>query len=1109
MPETPSAATVLREATPSIPKAFWQMPEQVSAVVPRASSEVIPEAAAAAPEAAAAPGVEATSAASEATAAPGAEATPATPEATVAPDAQPTPAEKLPLGIRMTAMAGANTVNQVVMSGANAVSQGIGIDYLRSIGAITPAQAAAQRNQAVAGVLLDIGAAPFIGAFSGALPELKSGVGNFALQLGTNGVINSGLTYGTDLLNHQGLSAADVVQIVGNSLAMSALAASGRNPNAADNPEETAVTEPAVGLSEFAKGQLGEALANWEANGAIDPGTLPTSEQVSAALDRAEAQPPDFLVGASSEAQTAFKALLGAKGQWNEHVRSAMSKYVNQELQSSDAELRSRAQTLRTALNNDPNKDVDGLPVPDSISEALGSLLAQNILVTRQAAPEAGQTQPDAAVAGTPDPGISEPSAAATTAEPTPEVAASAGSTGSDRVPIPEVRRQLARVNGDDVSSPPSASPRGAIMSMLGKARQLGGWTSYNKAVLAFAEVFKGARNTATRELPFLIETGALGRDAQGKVQPSIHGGLVGTALFIRFLRAVAKSFGVTLKPIVVTDSLNAPVVQAVNDALGVGDTRIVTAPWGSWSEEALTDLFGEKPAAVLSFGQSSAHGGAQSLIEPANELGIPTFAVGDYTDNSIGARLAEAEHPMAASMVDIGVTAFIKGLAKELGPGKGRSPIIQRPTTFALEKYMSGLDLVDKGYTTAAQHGAMSDDARFAAGASPGTISIKALVGAQNVAYQALMGAKSIDGPLADPSDASAQVPLSTYNEVFQRAQPAKRLRDQLAAMPFQISQASGWEKFRLGAGAGASLIATGFVAIRLGAHDPATVDAITALGAAATALRQFWISKVAGRERLGLIMAKAPSKGGAVPELGPIPLIGRLPVIKGLPVVERLTQVLKDSVAHDPASEADNNRRRALFNWIGAHTYPVSIITGVAQALSAGGTLHGPALYATIFADGSTAAGLAMVLTLYWRNLFTPQVRMDQKLVADPTFKPSTFLTNMVDGARIPLALGGLGNIAEFRIQRPAFTPNTIPNYARNLTSVAKAAGVWGVQRPLGLYQTLPNGQKKISKPYEYYDLLAATWPGNWDTIFASAYGELPIVHEGVAQFNSVVGE
>jgi hypothetical protein len=548
-----------------------------------------------------------------------------------------------------------------------------------------------------------------------------------------------------------------------------------------------------------------------------------------------------------------------------------------------------------------------------------------------------------------------------------------------------------------------------------------------------------------------------------------------------------------------------------------------VTAPWGSWSEKDLTNLFdGLKPAAVLSFGQSAAYGGAESLIGPANERNIPTFAIGDYTDDSIGARLADAQHPMAASMVDNGVTAFIKGLARELGPGKGRSPLIQRPTTFRFEKYMSGLNLADKAYTTAEQNGAIHDDARFAAGASPGTLDKKALLGARNVVDQALMGAKSIDGISGEPAgldpvtagepsqdDGSAVARLQTYNEVYQRAQPAQRLRDQLDAMPFLLAQVSTGEKIRLGVGAGASLIATGLVATQLGTHNPAMLDTINALGAAAGSLRQLWISKVAGRERLGSIMAETPPRAGETPQLGPIPIIGRLPIIKDLPVVGRLTQVLQDSVSHDPASEADNNRRRALFNWIGAHTYPVSIITGLSQAVSAGLTLHGGALYATQVADGTSALGLAMVLSLYGRNLLTGQVRMDQKISADPTFKPSTFLTNMVDGARIPLAMGGLANITEFRIQRPAFSPNTIPNYARNLTSVAKAVGVWGLQRPNGLYQTLPSGQKKISKPYEYYDLFAATWPGNWDTIFANTYGELPLLNKGVAQVSSVVGE
>ena len=420
----------------------------------------------------------------------------------------------------------------------------------------------------------------------------------------------------------------------------------------------------------------------------------------------------------------------------------------------------------------------------------------------------------------------------------------------------------------------------------------------------------------------------------------------------------------------------------------------------------------------------------------------------------------------------------------------------------------------VTKAYTAAIDSGAILDNARFVAGSSPGTISKEALIALWNMLnFAAAPGAeRTADDPVRPPSwldlftpgypvalserNGTGESDLAQYNVWFERARPAQKFMDQLVSMPFQLSQASKGEKIRLTTGATASLGASAFIAfvIQSGTHDPAMLDTVAALGAVGTSVRQFWISRTAGRERLQALARVGPRPGPGEEETRPV---GPIPV-KWVRNWTWLTNMLQRSVATDPASTARSNRLRYIFNMVGAHTYDVSILTDVSQAITALG-LHGAALADLRVADGITALGLGMVYILYGRNLLTPRLGPDGKFYADPEFKNSKFTTFMVDLARVPLGLGGAANIVEFSLfHRPAFTLATssdvIANYVRNLTSVDKAAGVWGRQRRLNRV-----GMKVMGKWYEAYDLLAATWPGNWGTIFASTYGESTAVAQG----------
>ena len=188
------------------------------------------------------------------------------------------------------------------------------------------------------------------------------------------------------------------------------------------------------------------------------------------------------------------------------------------------------------------------------------------------------------------------------------------------------------------VEAPPASSLQAVLQSMpLGHIREFASRSSYDAAARSLVTLIDGVAGSSDPNLRLVIETGALGLDEHGNVRPSIYGGIEGTVLFARALRsalALVPDFNqVDLDVTVVTDGLNKPVVEAVMGALKVDGIKVLEAPG---SEEARTALLERlKPNAVLSFGQSEARGGTGSLIGPAVKLSLPTFAIGDYTDES------------------------------------------------------------------------------------------------------------------------------------------------------------------------------------------------------------------------------------------------------------------------------------------------------------------------------------------------------------------------------------------------------------------------------------------------------------------------------------------
>ena len=674
---------------------------------------------------------------------------------------------------------------------------------------------------------------------------------------------------------------------------------------------------------------------------------------------------------------------------------------------------------------------------------------------------------------------------------------------------VPETLAQLT-------DSPSASSPEGGIMPMVGKAREFASRSSYDEAIAKFAGLIREAAKSPDKELRPVFQTGTRGRDAQGNVRASIHGAVADTVQSIRLLGAMADKAGVYFKPTVVVDSLNEPVLRGVLDELAVGKNNIIdirTAPSGRWSEQARSDLLSElNPTAVLSFGHSTAEGGAKPLIGPANDLNIPTFAIGDYTDGSSANTLATAQHGMAASFAGNGVAAFNYGLAREFGS----------------ESLMPNMYRVGKAYEAAENNGAISDDARF--GASPGTVTKETLIGSQNYFYNNVRGAESIgDGPSRMPTglerltaqyptvlsqhEGSAQNRVERYSSLLQRAQPPQNVRGQLASMRFRFSQASATEKGRIAATAAASGVATGFIIAETMpfAHpDAVTAGFVTAIAALGTALRQYWITKVAGLERLAMIrgVSANPDKQRSPGDL--------------VSFGQKLNAIIDRSVAIDPASDFKNNRRRYSFDWTGFGTYPISIAGDVFTAMHPGaGGVFGDLLRV---GAGLAAAGLVMVDTQYARKAaLLPDVDLAGKYISDPGFS-SPKLNQLVDLARIPLALSGALNIADFagtfiRGETAFNAITTIPNYLRNLTNIAKANGVWFWQHPSQNRQRQAGVQApsmETNRPYQIYDGFAATFPGTVDTMWAGGWTARPQAWEvathtwhGASQLYSLFGE
>jgi hypothetical protein len=661
----------------------------------------------------------------------------------------------------------------------------------------------------------------------------------------------------------------------------------------------------------------------------------------------------------------------------------------------------------------------------------------------------------------------------------------------------------------------------------------------YGAAAEKLESLFKAAANSPTKELHLAIQAGALGLDDAGNPQASIYGGVEGTGQLNRFLRVMADRYAVTLKVTAVTDKLNAPVVQKVNNTLGIYDindinsdtigtdenrtnnprtiaintthpTHVEIAPSGRWNTQDRTNFLNErKPDAVISVGHSANNNGAKSLIEAARGLGIPTIALAGHYDQDGSARatLNAAEHGLAEDTADTAAAKLMNVLADRQDASQGRAD-------GSFKANLPSVHRVSQAYEAAEKSGAIRDDQRFAEGVSNNTRTVRGLVGQRSLLYYDNMRGDSSVGSPREPNGLerftagyqgpSAQDQLRRINQLHESAQPGVRASDQLKSLPFLYSQASAGEKARIATVAGASVGASIFLGKEvfdfLVQHQSIPTDTgyvITAVGGFGTALRQAWISRVAGLERLASLrgVAADPNKQRA-----------DLRSFGGW-----LNGKIDRSMANDPEADAFNNRRRSNFVMTGFLTYPVSI-TADAYLLANPGHPSTAGEVLMRIAAGTAAAGLGMVEAQYTREALSMRLGPDGKATADPTFKPGGF-GKVVDLARLPLALSGGLNIAEFTWLAPHTGFNdvtTVPNWMRNFTNIDKAAVVW-------LYQPQQNRKLKANnnedgpktRLFEAVDGAVATYTGTLPTIWSSATTLNPQVEHGAASLASWFGE
>jgi hypothetical protein len=560
------------------------------------------------------------------------------------------------------------------------------------------------------------------------------------------------------------------------------------------------------------------------------------------------------------------------------------------------------------------------------------------------------------------------------------------------------------------VRSAPAFSPEAVTREMpLSGGQEFSVLSDHDTAAAHFVQVIKEAAAGSTKVLHVTIETGAQALDTtDGTLKPSAYAGPVGSALFIREVRAGMKVvYGdkLQLKVAVVTDSESQPVFTAlakqykIDDIVTMHDAPASGTGSAQTAEDLLTRL---DPKALLSFGQSGLQSNSTSVIEAAGQRGIPTFAVSDGTDAAGVDNLNHADEAMFGDN-DRSTKLFAALTLHKLGADQGRTRLLRRTTDAHLDNLVSRPTTVRKGYEIARNNGAIFDDSRFIPNAPTNSMTLEARTG---MAYRDLLAlaarGDSSEDPAREPTweemftgrylsaynadhlttsdDALAQV--QKYNALFEAARRPKFDDGGMTKLHYfldQVSMAPAREKARIYGTAAAAIGGGAFMMGTMTGVGSAWVHDLEAIVTfAGTGFRQLQLVKIASFKRgYAMLRDKASDQPDAVPDLK---------YSTHIPWLDRAILATKSDKSQDPAGAAEWSRDTAYSSYLRGISY---IVTSTATLNTAVQDSLGGHLGLGV-ANGLFAAGVAALLPVYYRKYTVSHLLFPAGFQEDSTAEP-----------------------------------------------------------------------------------------------------------------------
>ena len=605
------------------------------------------------------------------------------------------------------------------------------------------------------------------------------------------------------------------------------------------------------------------------------------------------------------------------------------------------------------------------------------------------------------------------------------------------------------------IDPPPSSSVQGLLQSITGGgvegyaaaggARGFAAQSSIDGASGALAKAIGDARASGN-PLNALYETGTIVEGGGA----SAYGGVVGTVISAGMVQgALAGAGDVGSKITIVADGANLPVAQSVANALGIKDLNFQLPPT---TVQATNDLV-DPADIVMSFGQSSVNGGADSLLGAANAAGKPTMAVGDNADPSVTNRLTTAGNSVVSALPDLGEVATTASGVRQ--SGGSLTDLMPRPNDIK-NAYKA---VTEPGEGTPA---AVSDGSRFGPGVANGTIKPETMHGGFNELTTRL-GPKSakVADPSTDPTWRNqvannypavrragdpSQTPqgiMDQYDNLFQQSRLPATVKDQFTTSAFRLANAGTKDQIILGASAAASAGTVAALSPLWGVHGGAATEIVAGAAGIATTLRQIQILKITDIKRAAEVLTNTP-KGDLI----------KTPI-------KSLNKVLESQKGNGPAW----TRAGFKSDVIRLSTYPITGLATAEQAIVQAG--HGFLLADIRGADTIIIGGLATVMGLYGRKIISTEPTADGDLYASPDFQPSKGLGLALDGlAYIPFAVGSAGLITAYQLAHWGLGHTaTILGYGRSIGNIGQALGVWYLRGAKALSKSASKVSEKIA--------------------------------------------